>query len=174
MTSPWQRTFPAFAGPGIAHPSDTLRVGDGEAAVIIAGLATKSWAAPVYFGGGRHREYTIAHAHEGCVTALFGADGIIGFYASSYLWIAMEHRGMGLSTPLILAAATQRGGTVIPPGVVLQGYTPAGLAAHRSAHRHAVLDALARGCKLPPAVRRELEASGNEAKRPAHVASLSC
>lgn len=152
MTAPWQNTFLAFAGPGIAHPSDTLRVSESEAAEIIAELATSAWAPPLQVGAEHHRQYTIAHAQAGCITALFGADGIVGFYAGSYLWIAPAHRRRGLSTPLILAAAEQRGGTVVPPGVVAQGFSPAGLIAHRSAHLHAVLTAIAAGWPVPPAV----------------------
>ncbi|TXG96700.1 MAG: hypothetical protein E6R09_13750 [Rhodocyclaceae bacterium] len=143
MTAPWQKTFRAFAGPGIDHPSTAMRVDDDEAAAILADLGRLDWSAPVHVGSGRHAGYAIHHAREASVTALFGADGIVGFYAGSYLWIAREHRGLGLSTPLILAAAEQRGGSVLPPGVVVQGYTPAGLAAHRTAYDHAVLTAIA-------------------------------
>lgn len=132
MTSPRPKTFRAFAGPGIDHPSTAMRVDDDEAAAILADLSQADWSAPIHVDSGR-AGYVIHHARQGCVTALFGADSIVGFYAGSYLWIAREHRGLGLSTPLILAAAEQRGGTVLPPGVVLQGYTPAGLAAHRAA-----------------------------------------
>lgn len=147
----------AFAGPGIAHPSDSLRVGEDEAASILANLATSEWSPPVHIGTCRHAGYRIHHARDACITALFSAAGIVGFYAGSYLWIARQHRGRGLSTPLILAAAEQRGGTIMPPGVVLQGYTTVGLAAHRAAHTHAVLTALASGVELLPEVLQELE-----------------
>jgi hypothetical protein len=152
MTAPWQKTFRAFAGPGIDHPSSAMRVDDDEAAAILADLAQADWSAPAYLGSGRHAGYAIHHARQGCVTALFGADGMVGFYAGSYLWIASEHRGLGLSTPLILAAAGQRGGSVLPPGVVVQGYTRAGLVAHRTAHRHAVMAASVAGLPVPAAV----------------------
>jgi len=161
MTAPWQKTFRAFAGPGIDHPSDSMRVTDAEAAARLANLASLAWSAPVHVGFGRHDGYSICHAREACVTALFGADGIVGFYADSYLWIARAHRGIGLSTPLILAAAEQRGGTVLPPGVVVQGFSSVGLAAHRVAHGHAVLTAIAAGRPVPPSVLAEL-------RRPAH------
>lgn len=174
MTAPWQRSFPAFAGPGIAHPSNSLRVSDGEAASILAKLATSAWSAPVHIGAGRHAGYTIRHAREASTTALFSAERIVGFYAGSYLWIAGKHRGIGLSTPLILAAAEQRGGTIMPPGVVLQGYTPAGLAAHRAAHTHAVLTALARGVEVPPAVRQELETPGYPATHTDQPGTITC
>ena len=145
MTAPWQRSFLDFAGPGIDHPSDTLRVTDDEAADILAKLAALAWS-PQLPGGLlqnslRNPGYTIRHAREGFNTAMFRVGRIVGFYAGSYLWIAAESRGKGLSTPLILAAAEQRGGSIMPPGVVLQGYTPAGLAAHRKAHRQAILNA---------------------------------
>lgn len=152
MTAPWQKTFRAFAGPGIDHPSSVMRVDDEEAAAILADLAQVDWSAPAHLGSGRHAGYVIHHARQGCVTALFDADGIVGFYAGSYSWIASEHRGLGLSTPLILAAAGQRGGSVLPPGVAVQGYTRAGLLAHRRAHRHAVMAANAAGLPVPAAV----------------------
>lgn len=152
MTAPWQNTFRAFAGPGIDHPSSAMRVDDDEAAAILADLAMVGWSAPAHVGSGGHAGYAIHHARQECVTALFGDDGIVGFYAGSYLWIAREHRGLGLSTPLILAAAGQRGGRVLPPGVVVQGYTRAGLIAHRKAHHHAVMAATAAGLPVPATV----------------------
>lgn len=157
MTAPWQNTFRAFAGPGIDHPSDTLRVSDSEAAALIAELASIAWAPARPVGAERHWQYTIADARTGCITALFGADGIVGFYAGSYLWIAPAQRRRGLSTPLILAAAAQRGGTVVPPGVIAQGFSPAGLVAHRAAHRQAVRTAIAAGWPVPPAVIAEYQ-----------------
>lgn len=148
MTAPWQRSFLDFAGPGIDHPSDTLRVTEEEAADILARLAALAWSPQLPTGSRqnslRNAGYTIRHTRAGFNTALFRVGRIVGFYAGSYLWIAAEHRGKGLSTPLILAAAEQRGGSIMPPGVVLQGYTPAGLAAHRKAHRQAILDATER------------------------------
>lgn len=145
MTAPWQRSFLEFAGPGIDRPSDTLRVTDDDAADILAKLLAQAWTAqlPARLSQNslRNSGYTIRHTRAGFNTALFRVGRIVGFYAGSYLWIAAEHRGQGLSTPLILAAAEQRGGSIMPPGVVLQGYTPAGLAAHRKAHRQALLDA---------------------------------
>lgn len=166
MTAPWQKTFRAFAGPGIDHPSDSMRVEDGEAAAIRAELAGAAWSAPVHVGFGRHDGYSICHAREACITALFGADGIVGFYAGSYLWIARDHRGVGLSTPLILAAAEQRGGSVLPPGVVVQGFTLAGLLAHRAAHSHAVRSAIAAGRPVPAPVLAGLKDHSPAGKRP--------
>jgi hypothetical protein len=144
MTAPWQRSFLEFAGPGIDHPSDSMRVTDGEAADILAKLAAEVWSPQLPTRSLRNAGYTIRHTRSGFNTALFRVGRIVGFYAGSYLWIAAEHRGKGLSTPLILAAAEQRGGSIMPPDVVVQGYTPAGLAAHRKAHRHAILEATER------------------------------
>lgn len=157
---PWQRTFRAFAGPGIDHPSDMMRVTEAEARTILARLAAQEWLAPVHAGVGRHAGYTVSNATSGCCTALFHDDTAIGFYAESYLWIAREHRGRGLSTPLILAAAEQRDGTTLPAGVVFQGYTAAGVAAHRAAHSHAILTAVAGGLPVPAAVLAEMHVQG--------------
>lgn len=144
MTASWQRSFLDFAGPGIDRPSDSLRVTDGEAAEILAKLLAQAWTAHLPARLLQNSGYTLRHTREGFNTAIFKVGHIVGFYAGSYLWISSEHRGKGLSTPLIIAAAEQRGGSIMPPGVVLQGYTPAGLAAHRKAHRHAILEATER------------------------------
>jgi len=160
MTAPWQKTFSAFAGPGIDHPSDSMRVSDDEAAARLADFGRLEWSAPVYVGAGRHAGYAIHHARDACVTALFDADGVVGFYAGSYLWIAGDHRGAGLSIPLILAAAEHRGGSVLPPGVVVQGYSRAGLAAHRAAYDHVALSANPAGKRVPEPVSRIVELPG--------------
>lgn len=144
MTAPWQKSFLDFAGPGIDRPSDSLRVTDDEAAEILAKLLAQAWTAHLPARLLQNSGYTLRHTREGFNTAIFKVGHIVGFYAGSYLWISAEHRGKGLSTPLILAAAEQRGGSIMPPGVVLQGYTPAGLAAHRKAHRQALLEATER------------------------------
>lgn len=140
MTAPRQISFLEFAGPGIDFPSDAMRVTDREAKDILAALAVQSWTPPQAVKSLADSGYSIRHASDTYDTALFGPDGMVGFYAGSYLWIAPEHRGKGLSIPLIVAAAEQRGGCIMPPGVVLQGYTPAGLAAHRKAHQLAMQD----------------------------------
>lgn len=166
MTALWQKTFRAFAGPGIDHPSDSMRVSDDDAAARLAEFGRLEWSAPVYVGAG----YTIHHARGAFITALFDADGIVGFYAGSYLWIARDRRGAGLSTPLILAAAEQRGGSVLPPGVVVQGYTRAGLVAHRTAHRHAVMTAIAAGLPVPADLRHDCPAGKGAGRSPRQLA----
>lgn len=155
MTAPWQRTFAEFVGPGRHHPSVTLRVDEDEARTILARLAGATWGEPVHVGAGRHQGYAIRHAVDDTVTGLFLDDALVGFYAGSYLWIARPHRGRGLSLPLIVAAAEARDGTVLPPGIALQGFTPLSLAAHRAAHTHAVLTAVAQGKPVPSAVLAE-------------------
>jgi len=155
--APWQRTFAAFAGHGIHQPSDMMRVTESEARTLLARLACLDWQAPVYAGAGRHAGYSVRNATQTCASALFHTGQIVGFYAGSSLWIAKEQRGLGLSTPLILAAAGQRGGSILPAGVVFQGYTAAGVAAHRSAHSHAVLTALTEGLAVPATVLAEVQ-----------------
>jgi len=150
----WQRSFIAFAGAGIRHPSELMRVSDDEAASLLARLAGLAWQAPLTNLG----RYTICQATTGYSSALFRDGRIVGFYHGSYLWIGARQRGAGLSIPLILAAAEQRGGGCLPPGVVQQGYSRAGLAAHRAAHRSAIRMALAQGRAVPPAVLAELSA----------------
>lgn len=148
----WQRTLAAFAGNGIHWPSDMMRVTESDASTILEKITVEDWLAPAYVGTGRHAGYTVCDATKTSCTALFYVSAIVGFYAGSYLWISREHRSSGLSIPLILAAANQRGGTVLPAGVPLQGYTSAGASAHRSAHSRAVLIALAKGLPVPAEV----------------------
>lgn len=154
--APWQRTLRAFAGSGIDHPSETMAVGAREAAAIRAGLVAETWLSPVYCGEGRHAGYSVCNSADSGASGLFQDGILVGFYAGSVLWIAKAHRGLGLYVPLILAAAARRGGTVLPPGVVSQGYTAAGVEAHREAHRQAVATALAQGLPVPAAVLDEI------------------
>lgn len=154
--APWQRTFEAFAGRGIHHPSDMMRVGESEARGILADLAALEWGAATPAAPG----YLVANATKSWTTAIFHNGAVVGFYAASSLWIARSHRGRGLSTPLILAAAAHRGGTILPPGVAFQGYTGAGVAAHRAAHRRAVLAAIEAGLPVPEPVLDELHRQG--------------
>lgn len=128
-----------------------MRVSDDEAASLLARLAGLTWQAPLTDMG----RYTVCQATTGYSSALFRDGRIVGFYHGSYLWIAARQRGAGLSTPLILAAAQQRGGGCLPPGVVQQGYSRAGLAAHRAAHHSAIKAAQAQGLAVPPAVLTE-------------------
>ena len=131
-----------------------MRVTDSDAADLLEQLAGLAWQAPQPAAG----RYTIRQATGVCSTALCLGERIVGFYHGSYLWIGANHRRAGLSIPLILAAAQQRGGGCLPPGVVQQGYSRAGLAAHRAAHASAIRTALAAGHPVPPAVLAELSA----------------
>jgi len=149
----WQRTLRAFAGPGIDYPSEMMKVTARDAAIIKAELLSQIWLPPVYVGEGQHAGYTVRNSTNDWSSALFQDSTLVGFYVGSALWIAKAHRGLRLDVPLILAAADHRGGTVLPPGVVSQGYTAEGIEAHRAAHRDVVASALAQGLPVPAAVR---------------------
>jgi len=139
MKADRERTFAAFAGPGIDFPSKTMRVTEDEAKAILHSLDGLEWLTEHSANTVKRSGFRICNATASWTTALFHGDAIIGFYAASYLWIAKPWRGMGLSIPLILAAADHRGGRVLPPGVVSQGYTLAGLAAHFAAYQQSML-----------------------------------
>lgn len=139
MSAVWGKSFIAFAGPGYAKPSESMRVDESEAAAILSGLQEQEWLAAVWTGSDRQVDYRICNARRGWTSALFHQHRIVGFYHGSYLWIAAPHRALGLSIPLILVAAAHRGGTCMPPGVTYQGYTAIGLAAHRAAYHQAIL-----------------------------------
>lgn len=164
--APWQRTFKAFAGPGVNHPSEMMKVSAREAAAIRAELIGEKWLPAVYVGVGRHTGYSVCNSADSWSSALFLDGTIVGFYAGSVLWIARAHRDLRLHVPLILAAAEHRGGTVLPPGVVSQGYTAAGVEAHREAHVHAVTTALTQGLSVPALVLDDIRR-----KRPALTAT---
>lgn len=76
----------------------------------------------------------------------------VGFYAGGMTWIDPDHRGRGLAAPMILAAAVTAGG-VPYDNVEIMGFSEAGIAAHRAAHRMAVEIALAAGKDVPPGAR---------------------
>ncbi|MDE2440913.1 MAG: hypothetical protein KGP14_07790 [Betaproteobacteria bacterium] len=162
MSSVWEKSFAEFAGPGIHHPSDSMRVDDDEAATIIANLTMRKDVPPILHPTGCHGAWTVGHIAGTAHTLLLADKRIAGFYVGSYLWIAQAHRGHGLSTPLILAATRQRAGRALPPGVVFQGYTGAGLAAHRSAHASAVGAAVAAGWPVPAPVLAEWQSRTNK------------
>lgn len=167
----WQRSFEAFAGPGIHQPSSMMRVTEAEARTILERLDAFCWQAPVYVGAGRHAGYSVCNARDAWATVLLHDGAMVGFYAGSQLWIAKAHRGYGLSTPLIVAAADHRGGSSVPPGIVFQGYTPTGVLVHQAAHSHAVLTAVAAGLPVPAEVLDELQQREGRLAQPGQPSS---
>lgn len=93
---------------------------------------------------------------------LFYNGELVGFYEGPNLWIDPAHRGKGLATPLIVAAAWMRGGRVLPEGFVEQGYSPAGMLAHVTAHLKAAIHAANNGETVPPEVLAEYNLSNQE------------
>jgi hypothetical protein len=149
MNHVWERTFDSFAGPGLFYPAEMMRISENEAKEILASLNEIEWLAEQPVDSANRCSFSICNAVVTWTTVLFHGDAIIGFYSGSYLWIENAYRGLGFSTPLILTAALHRGGKALPPGVVSQGYTAAGLAAHRTAYRQSVLTAQAEGLPVP-------------------------
>jgi GNAT superfamily N-acetyltransferase len=125
----------AFLGAGGEMPAPVYAVSDDEAQDILDILRSVADRRPIWSSG----VYTIAvdDYSESSSLVLSHRDEIIGFYEGSCLWLDERHRGKGLSTPLILAAATERSRdsrpTVLPTDVDCHGYSPAGLAAHEKA-----------------------------------------
>jgi GNAT superfamily N-acetyltransferase len=77
-----------------------------------------------------------------------------GFYMGSGLWIDPEHRGKGLSSRLILAAAAFHGGSPTKNTEGL-GVSAAGYGARRKAHSLAVHEAVEAGLPVPERVLEE-------------------
>lgn len=88
----------------------------------------------------------------------------IGFYLRGQCWIDEAWRGRGLAVELILAASALVGGspTCNPEGM---GFSEAGLAVHRKAHRIAVERALAAGHDVPIHVLEALDLNGRGYRR---------
>ncbi|MCE6959296.1 hypothetical protein LAZ40_09550 [Cereibacter sphaeroides] len=99
----------------------------------------------------RHQGYEIRELPEWepeGTLVLFAPGGVpCGFRMGALTWIDEAHRGRGLSTPLILAAADRMGGPLAEEPC---GYSPAGHAAHAAAHRAAVEEAIDEGWLEPP------------------------
>lgn len=90
-----------------------------------------------------------------CTFVLIGPAGErCGFYATGQVWVDEAHRGRGLAVHLISAAARYRDGspTVGRHGI---GFSNAGLAAHRAAHRSFVAQALEADREVPDRVLSE-------------------
>lgn len=117
-------------------------------------LSSVEWEAPLVSCG----PYSI-RPHKGWEThqdvGLFHGENLVGFYEGPNLWIHPDHRGQGLATPLILAAAWLRGGHVLPEGIAEQGYSPAGLLSHVAAHLQSVIADAKAGHSIPEDVLRE-------------------
>lgn len=93
---------------------------------------------------------------------LFHNGELVGFYEGPNLWIEPAHRGKGLATPLIVAAAWLRGGRVLPEGIAEQGYSPAGMLAHVTAHLKAAVHAAHNGEVVPAEVLAEYNLRSQE------------
>jgi hypothetical protein len=126
--------FADFVGPGGDCPSDVFEVSDDDARELLDCLQGAEIGQALWQSG----RYTIgAPQYSESSSVLLLHDGqVVGFYEGSCLWIAEDHRGVGLSMPLILAAALDRsddGPCVLPDGVDMHGYSVAGYAAHERA-----------------------------------------
>ena len=76
---------------------------------------------------------------------------IVGYYIDAQCWVHDDYRGRGYGTRLTVEANKRRGySTVAPIGGL--GFTEAGLAIHRAAHRVLVEEALEAGKTVPERV----------------------
>lgn len=156
MTDPTILPLSQFIGTkfSLSETSVEYAMDDDEAKFTLEILEGVEWGEPVC----RLGEYAIrTHGAwaEGGNVGLFQGGRLIGFYEGPNLWIDPGYRGHGLAVPLILAAANLRGGTVLPPGFDSQGYSPAGMMAHATAHLQTLLCAIKNKTPIPEAVLRE-------------------
>lgn len=93
---------------------------------------------------------------EPASTVLLRHDGrSVGFYAAGMCWIDPEHRGKGLSIPLIVAANLIHGAVPYDTSRGM-GLSRAGMAAHQAAHRWTVKRAAEFNLQVPPEVAAEI------------------
>jgi hypothetical protein len=154
---PWQMSFDDFTGPAVIteaaategrHPDydDWLWPMAGDPDTL---------ADPAWLNDEGYRICLLIDCEPaGTFVLLDSASSPCGFYYASGLWIDPDHRGKGLSTPLILTAAAFHGGSPTNNTEGL-GFSKAGYAAHRAAHRSAVMEAVAEGKDVPSQVRAE-------------------
>lgn len=126
-----KRAYESFVGISADIPSEVFAVTDKEAQDILDLFEGMEPDPPLWSQFG----YTVSvDGDSESSSVLLKKEGkVVGFYEGSTLWIEEDHQGKGLSTPLILAAAIDRHGelpTVLPHGVDMHGYSPAGLQAH--------------------------------------------
>jgi GNAT superfamily N-acetyltransferase len=119
-------------------------------AADLNGLGEPAWSGQ---GGYTVREL-LDYDPPGTFALLTPEGSPCGFYMDSGLWIDPEHRGKGLSSRLILAAAAFHGGSPTNNEGGL-GFSDAGYAAHRKAHCLAVQEAVEAGLPVPEGVRDE-------------------
>ena len=137
--------------------------GQCRAAAIVHRLQACRWGEPLWAGAGNRAGYRVLPADRPGTVGLFRGAGWSAFYAGGYLWIAAAHRRRGLSTRSSWGRRSKQGGGILPPGVVVVGYTPASLAAHLAAHaREAILTALAAGATVSGAVLRDVAPQGQD------------
>ena len=154
---PWQLTFDEFVGPTLI--SDKFEIHgrhDMEYEVL--------WDVASDPGNLRLPALVSADGFSVCEVDEFDPEGTFvllspasepcGFYMDGQCWVDPECRGLGLSTLLISAAANWHGGSPTNNRCGL-GFSPAGIAAHRAAHRKLVTDAFTAGQSIPEAVLEE-------------------
>jgi hypothetical protein len=148
---PWEMSQADFVGPYLESEQFTI---DGRADEDYDWLwdcaaDPRGLRPPVWVGDGYQVRELIDVEPEGTFALLAPGGQPCGFYMDGQAWIDPEHRGKGLSSRLILAAAEFHGGSPIVDAPCGLGFSSAGLAAHRAAHALAVREAHAAGKPVP-------------------------
>ena len=150
MREPFELTADEFTGPNFVADVFSIDGRDDECYEVLWEWAEEP--ANRRFPVWSHDGYSICEIEgynpEGTFALLDPNGKPVGFYTSAQCWIDEEHRGKGLSTPLILAAADFHGGCPTENTQGL-GFSYAGYAAHIAAHRAAVIEAFEKGKKVP-------------------------
>lgn len=150
----WGRTFEEFLGPAsLVGSAFTIDGHDGEYDLYFE--APYDLAAAWTSSDGLYGVHLVADEDWEPPTAVLidnPTGTTVGFYAGGELWIDEEHRGRGLSTPLIVCLVARLGRAAYDNATGL-GFSAAGHAAHAAAHRSVVLRAVEAGLRVPARVR---------------------
>ncbi|MGU3404529.1 hypothetical protein [Methylobacterium brachiatum] len=163
----WGRTLEEFLGPAsLVAPTFAIDGHDGEYDIY---LDAPHELAPAWTSlDGLYGVHLVADEDWEPPTAVLienPTGTTVGFYAGGELWIDEEHRGRGLSTPLIVCLVARLGRAAYDNATGI-GFSAAGHAAHAAAHASVVRRAVEAGLRVPAWVRDVPFAEAGAGPRP--------
>ncbi|MGU3558599.1 hypothetical protein [Methylobacterium radiotolerans] len=163
----WGGTLEEFLGPAsLVAPTFAINGHDGECDIYFDApyeLAA-AWTSP----DGLYAVHLVPEEDWEPPTAVLlenSTGDTVGFYAGGELWIDVEHRGRGLSTPLIVCLVARLGRAAYDNSTGV-GFSAAGHAAHAAAHTSVVRRAVEAGLRVPSRGRDEAFAAAGTGPRP--------
>ena len=163
----WSGTLEEFLGPG-SLVAATFAIDGHDAEYELYREVPYELAAAWTSADGHHSVHVVADEDWEPPTAVLienRTGDTVGFYAGGELWIDAEHRGRGLSTPLIVCLVDRLGKAAYDNALGI-GFSAAGHAAHAAAHRSVVQRAIEAGIRVPSRVRAAVVSNGAAPPRP--------